>query len=193
MKSVVVFCGSSEGNDPEIIKQGYNLGSLLARQNITLVYGAGKVGIMGKVVEGALMQKGKVIGVIPEFLKVKEVVHLGLTKLHTTENMHKRKLLMHDLSDGIIALPGGFGTLEELFEMITWAQLGLHQKPVGILNVNGFYNSLLLFLKEMVNKNFLKQENFEMLLVESEIKPLLRRMRAYKPVVTPKWIKKDQL
>lgn len=192
MKSVVVFCGSNEGNDPEIIKQGYNLGNILACQNITLVYGAAKIGVMGKVAEGALKQNGKVIGVIPEFLKVKEVVHLGLTELHTTENMHKRKLLMHDLSDGIIALPGGFGTLEELFEMITWAQLGLHQKPVGILNINGFYDGLLLFLNEMVNKNFLKQENYEMLLVESEIEPLLSRMRAYKPAVAPKW-KKDQL
>lgn len=193
MKSVLVFCGSSEGNDPEIIKQGYELGSTLARQNLTLVYGAGKVGIMGKVAEGALMQNGKVIGVIPEFLKVKEVVHLGLTELHTTENMHKRKLLMHDLSDGIIALPGGYGTLEELFEMITWAQLGLHQKPVGILNINGFFDALLLFLKEMVNKKFLKQENYEMLLVETEIEALLDKMKAYKPVVTPKWVKKDQL
>lgn len=193
MKSVLVFCGSSEGNDPEIIKQGYELGNILAQQNIILVYGAGKIGIMGKVAEGALAKNGKVIGVIPEFLKVKEVVHLGLTELHTTKNMHKRKLLMHDLSDGIIALPGGFGTLEELFEMITWAQLGLHQKPVGILNVNGFFDGLLVFLKEMVDKKFLKQENYEMLLVESEIEPLLNRMRVYKPVVTPKWIKKDQL
>jgi len=193
MKSVLVFCGSSEGNDPEIIKQGYELGSTLARQNITLVYGAGKVGIMGKVAEGALSKNGKVIGVIPEFLKVKEVVHLGLTELHTTENMHKRKLLMHDLSDGIISLPGGYGTLEELFEMITWAQLGLHQKPVGILNVNGFFDGLLVFLREMVEKKFLKQENYEMLLVETEIQILLDRMKSYKPAVTPKWIKKDQL
>lgn len=193
MKSVLVFCGSSEGNDPEVIKQGYELGSTLARQNITLVYGAGKVGIMGKVAEGALSKNGKVIGVIPEFLKVKEVVHLGLTELHTTENMHKRKLLMHDLSDGIISLPGGYGTLEELFEMITWAQLGLHQKPVGILNVNGFFDGLLVFLREMVEKKFLKQENYEMLLVETEIQILLDRMKSYKPAVTPKWIKKDQL
>ena len=193
MKSVLVFCGSSEGNDPEIIKQGYELGSILAQQNITLVYGGGKIGIMGKVAEGALMQNGKAIGVIPEFLKVKEVVHLGLTELHTTENMHKRKLLMHELSDGIIALPGGYGTLEELFEMITWSQLGLHQKPIGILNVNGFFDGLLVFLKEMVSKKFLKQENYDILLVESGIETLLDRMRAYKPAITPKWIHKDQL
>lgn len=191
MKSVVVFCGSSEGNDTKIIEQGVAMGETLAKQGITLVYGAGKIGIMGKMAEAALRGHGKVIGIIPEFLKLKEVVHLGLTELHTTKNMHERKLLMHDLSDGIITLPGGYGTLEELFEMITWAQLGLHQKPVGILNTSGFYDDLLAMLETMVKKGFLKIANYEMLLVDDDIDRLLEKMKNYKPVEVPKWIKKE--
>lgn len=193
MKSIVVFCGSSEGNDPTIINQGYELGKTLALQGITTVYGAAKIGIMGKVAQGAIDNNGKVIGVIPEFLKLKEVVHLGLAELHVTENMHERKLLMHDLSDGILTLPGGFGTLEELFEMVTWAQLGLHSKPIGILNTNGFFDDLLSFLKNMVSKGFLKQENYEMLLVDTNINDLLSKMKNYKPLAVPKWLNKNEI
>lgn len=193
MKSIVVFCGSSEGNDQKIIDEAYELGVKMAANSITLVYGAAKIGVMGKVAEGALKHHGKVVGVIPEFLKMKEVVHHGLTELYTTKNMHERKLKMHELSDAIIALPGGFGTLEELFEMITWAQLGLHQKPVGILNTNGFYDELIRFLEKMVKNGFLKIENFEMLLVSDSIDVLLDKMHAYKPKAIPKWIKKDQV
>jgi hypothetical protein len=191
MKSVVVFCGSSEGNDEHIIEQGYLVGATLAKQDIAVVYGAAKIGIMGKVAEGALQHHGKVIGVIPEFLKLKEVVHLGLTELHVTDNMHERKLLMHDLSDGIITLPGGYGTLEELFEMITWAQLGLHNKPIGVLNTNGFYDDLLAMLENMVRKGFLKMDNYNMLLVDKDIDRLLDKMKNYKPLEVPKWIKKE--
>lgn len=191
MKSIVVFCGSSEGNDPEVISKGYELGKTLALKGIDLIYGAGKIGIMGRVAKGALDNKGKVIGVIPEFLMLKEVAHLGLTELHSTENMHQRKLMMHELSDGILTLPGGFGTLEELFEMITWAQLGLHQKPVGILNINGFFDDLLSFLKNMVDKGFLKEENYKMLLIDQDIDNLLVKMKNYKPIATPKWISND--
>ena len=147
LNSVVVFCGSSKGNDTHIIEQGYLLGQKLAERNITLVYGAGNVGIMGEVAEGALSKNGHTIGVIPDFLKQKEVAHLGLAQLIVTDNMHERKLQMHELSDGVITLAGGYGTLEELFEMITWAQLGLHSKPIGILNTNGFYDDLLNMLK----------------------------------------------
>ena len=193
MKSIVVFCGSSEGNDPTIINQGYELGKTLALHGITTVYGAAKIGIMGKVAQGAIDNNGKVIGVIPEFLKLKEVVHLGLAELHVTENMHERKLLMHDLSDGILTLPGGFGTLEELFEMVTWAQLGLHSKPIGILNTNGFFDDLLSFLKNMVSKGFLKQENYEMLLVDTNINDLLSKMKNYKPLAVPKWLNKNEI
>jgi len=191
MKSCVVFCGSSEGNDTEIIEQGYQLGAYLANNKIDLVYGAGKIGIMGKVAQGALENNGRVIGVIPEFLKLKEVVHLGLTELHVTNNMHERKLLMHDLSDSVITLPGGYGTLEELFEMVTWGQLGLHQKPMGILNTSGFYDDMLGLLENMVRKGFLKMSNFEMLIVDDNIERLIEKMNNYKPTEVPKWIKKE--
>ena len=193
MRSIVVFCGSSEGNDPDILDKAYGLGNALALRDMTLVYGAARIGVMGKVAQGVLKNGGKVIGVIPDFLMLREVYHTGLTELIITKNMHERKLRMHDLSDGIITLPGGYGTLEELFEMITWAQLGLHQKPVGILNVNGFYDDLLSLLKKMVDQGFLKQENYDMLLVDSKIDRLLEKMENYQPVSLTKWIKKDQL
>lgn len=193
MKSIVVFCGSSEGNDLEILNNAQKLGRVLAKQNITLVYGAAKIGVMGKLAQSALDHNGKVIGIIPDFLKLKEVFHTGLTELITTENMHERKLKMHELSDGIITLPGGYGTLEELFEMMTWAQLGLHQKPIGILNINGFYDDLLNMIRKMVTLGFLKKENYNMLLVDDSVEGLLLKMKEYVPIVLPKWIKKDQL
>lgn len=192
LKSIAVFCGSSEGNDTKIIDQAIELGTLLAKEDIAVVYGAAKIGVMGKVAEAALEHKGKVIGVIPEFLKLKEVVHLGLHELITTDNMHQRKLKMHELSDGFITLPGGFGTFEELFEIITWAQLGLHQKPIGLLNSNGFYDDLIAMLETMVSKGLLKMENFEMLIVDTEVEPLLEKMRNYKPKTVPKWLKADR-
>ena len=193
MHSIVVFCGSSEGNDPDILSSAYALVQTLAEQKITLVYGAAKIGVMGKVAQGALDYKGKVIGIIPDFLKLKEVYHTGLTELIVTENMHERKLKMHELSDGIITLPGGYGTLEELFEMITWAQLGLHQKPIGILNTNGFYDDLLKMIRKMVDQGFLKVENYEMLLVDDSVDGLIKQMENYKPLAMPKWIEKDQV
>ncbi|KZS41819.1 LOG family protein YvdD [Aquimarina aggregata] len=192
LNSICVFCGSSEGNDITIIEKGFLLGEELARRQITLVYGAAKIGIMGKVAEGALTSKGKVIGVIPEFLKLKEVMHLGLHELITTENMHQRKMKMHDLSDGFITLPGGFGTLEELFEIITWAQLGLHQKPIGLLNVGGFYDDLLQLLETMVRRGFLKIENYELLIVDDSIDQLLEKMKMFKPKEVPKWLKPER-
>ena len=192
LTSVAVFCGSSEGNDTIIISQAIKLGETLAKQNITLIYGASKIGVMGKVAQGVLEHKGKAIGVIPEFLKKKELVHLGLHKLITTKNMHQRKLKMHDLSDGFIALPGGFGTLEELFEIITWAQLGLHQKPIGLLNTNGFYNDLIELLEKMTVKGFLKMENLELLIVDDNIESLLNKMKVFKPMQVPKWLNIDR-
>lgn len=192
LTSVAVFCGSSEGNDMAIISQAIKLGETLAKQDITLVYGAAKIGVMGKVAQGALKYKGKVIGVIPEFLKKKEVVHLGLHKLITTKNMHQRKLKMHELSDGFIALPGGLGTLEELFEIITWAQLGLHQKPIGLLNINGFYNDLINMMETMVVKGFLKMENLELLIVDDNMESLLDKMKQFKPNQVPKWLKPER-
>jgi uncharacterized protein (TIGR00730 family) len=192
IKAIAVFCGSSEGNDMEIISMAEDLGRIFAQENITLVYGAAKIGIMGKVAQASLDNQGKVIGVIPEFLKLKEVVHLGLNELITTKNMHERKLKMHELSDGFITLPGGFGTFEELFEIITWAQLGLHQKPIGLLNINGFYDDLIRMLKTMVVKGFLKLDNLELLIVDNDINSLLDKMKQYKPQEVPKWLKADR-
>ena len=193
MKSIVVFCGSSEGNDPDILSAAQELGRILAKRNITLVYGAAKIGVMGKVAQSSLDNGGNVIGIIPDFLKLKEVFHTGLTELIVTDNMHERKLKMHDLSDGIITLPGGYGTLEELFEMITWAQLGLHQKPIGILNTNGFFDDLLKMIRKMVDQGFLKVAHYDMLLVDDSVDGLLKQIEDYKPLALPKWIKKDQL
>jgi len=192
LKSIAVFCGSSEGNALPIIEQAELLGVTLAKENISLVYGAAKIGIMGKVAQASLDHNGTVIGVIPEFLKLKEVVHLGLNELITTQNMHERKLKMHELADGFITLPGGFGTFEELFEIITWAQLGLHQKPIGLLNCDGFYNDLINMLETMVANGFLKMDNLELLIVDRNIDTLLNKMKAFKPKTVPKWLKVER-
>ena len=192
LKSITVFCGSSEGNDNHIISDAIKLGEILAKNQITLIYGAAKIGIMGIIARASLDHHGKVIGVIPEFLKLREVVHLGLHELITTNNMHERKLKMHELSDGFIALPGGFGTLEELFEIITWAQLGLHQKPIGLLNSNGFYDDLINMLERMTMKGLLKFENLSLLIVDDNIDTLLNKMRAFKPKSVPKWLKVER-
>ncbi len=193
MKSIVVFCGSSEGTEPKYAKEAYQLGATFAKKGIQLVYGGAKIGIMGQVAKGALDAKGSVIGVIPGFLKKKEVFHEGLTDLIVTQNMHDRKLKMHELSDGILMLPGGFGTLEEFFEMLTWSQLGLHQYPIGVLNTNGFYDSLLEMMQHMVDKGFVNKDNFNTILVDEHIETLLDKMERYQPLPTPKWIHKEQL
>ncbi len=193
LTSIVVFCGSSEGANPQYVQQGYALGKTLAQKKITLVYGGTKIGIMGAVAKGALEDDGKVIGVIPDFLKIREVFHTNLTELIVTQDMHERKLKMHELSDGIIMLPGGYGTLEEFFEMLTWGQLGLHQYPIGVLNTNGFYTELMTMLAKMVDQGFVKKENFDMILVDASIDDLLYKMNNYKPLPVPKWIKKEQL
>jgi len=189
LASICVYCGSSSGTDPEIIHQAKQLGEKLAQKDITLVYGAAKIGIMGAVAQGALDHNGKVIGVIPKFLQIKEVVHTGLTELIVNETMSERKLKLQELSDGFITLPGGFGTMEELFEVLTWSQLALHQKPIGMLNVNGFYDDLLSALKNMVDKGFLKQENLDILLVDTSVDGLLEKMNNFKPQAMPKWLK----
>jgi len=192
LKKICVFCGSSEGNDPTIIQASNDLGQLFAERNITLVYGAAKIGVMGIIAKSVLENHGTVIGIIPEFLKKKEVVHLGLSELITTQNMHERKLKMQEESDGFIALPGGMGTLEELFEIVTWLQLGLHNKPIGLLNVNHFYDDLLQFLENMVRKGFLKMENYELLLVSDSIETLLEKMEQFKAPQIPKWLSPER-
>lgn len=193
MKAISVFCGSSEGNDDYIISKAYELGVLFAKKEITLVYGAAKIGIMGQIAKGAIDHNGKTIGVIPEFLKLKEVYHTNLSELVITQNMHDRKVIMYEKSDGFIILPGGFGTMDEFFEISTWGQLGLHTKPIGILNMNGFYDHLIDLANTMVNKGFLKQENLNAILIDSTIEGLLNKMNNYKPLPVPKWLKKEQI
>nr|WP_299345428.1 TIGR00730 family Rossman fold protein [Allomuricauda sp.] len=193
MKSIAVFCGSSPGKDKEIIGKAFELGAYFAENNVQMVYGGGKVGLMGQIAQGALENRGKVIGVIPHFLKEKEVHHTGLSELFLVDTMHERKLQMHELSDGVIMLPGGFGTLEEFFEMLTWGQLGLHQKPMGILNINGFFDDLLNMMRKMVAEQFLKEENYRMLLVADTIGELLNKMEHYTPALLPKWIDQDKI
>ncbi|MGC9375792.1 MAG: TIGR00730 family Rossman fold protein [Bacteroidales bacterium] len=188
MKAIAVFCGSSTGNNRNYKKQAILLGQMLAKKNIDLVYGGAKVGLMGAIAEGALNDGGKVIGVLPTFLKSKEIAHSELTELILVESMHERKNLMHEMSDGVIALPGGFGTMEELFEMLTWSQLGLHEKPIGILNIDGFYNALISLLDNMVEKGLLKPKNREMLLIDDNINSLLSQMEKYVAPYVPKWI-----
>ena len=193
MKRITVFCASSFGTEKIYEEQAIALGKTLAEQNIELVYGGANVGLMGAVADGALNAGGKVIGVLPNFLRSKEIAHLGLTELILVESMHERKTKMNDLCDGVIALPGGFGTLEELFEMLTWAQLGLHKKPIAILNVNGFYDSLIALLQTMTEKGLLKEVNQKMLLVSNTIDDLLYQMKNYVAPTVGKWIDKKEL
>jgi len=188
IKNISIFCASSLGFDPIWQSEARYVGTYLATKDITVVYGGGRVGLMGEVADGALAKGGTVRGVIPSFLSKKEVGHTGLTELIEVETMHERKLKMNELCDAAIALPGGFGTLEELFEMITWGQLGLHQKPVGLLNTNGFYNHLIAFIHEMVDTGLLKKENQEMLLVADTIEVLVDMMDNYQAPCVSKWI-----
>ena len=191
IKSIAVFCGSSDSNDEFIYSQAYELGRTLAGKNIDLVYGGSKLGLMGQVAKGTLENDGLAFGVIPEFLKTKEIVHRELTELITVQDMHERKLKMQEVSDGFITLPGGFGTFEELFEIITWSQLGLHHKPIGLLNTNGFYNALIEMLDEMVKRGFLKQENRDLLIVNTDIKRLLDAMEQFEPDLQSKFLKPE--
>ncbi|WP_411894815.1 TIGR00730 family Rossman fold protein [Winogradskyella sp. A2] len=193
MKSISVFCGSSEGNNKVIVDTAYKLGSVLANRDITLVYGAAKIGIMGKVAQGTIDHKGRTIGVIPNFLRTKEIVNNELTELIITQNMHDRKVIMYEKSEGFMIIPGGFGTMDEFFEITTWGQLGLHTKPIGILNVNGYYDSLIMQCKVMVKQGFLKQENLEAVVIDSTIDGLLNKMNNYKPLPAPKWLNKEGL
>lgn len=193
MKSIAVFCGASLGNDEQIISTAYTLGKTLAKQNITLVYGAAKIGIMGQVAKGATDANGTTIGVIPEFLKTKEIVHNELSELIVTTNMHDRKVLMYEKSDGFMIIPGGFGTMDEFFEIATWGQLGLHTKPIGILNINGYYDALIAQCDTMVARGFLKQEHRDAIVIDITIEGLLEKMNNFKPLPAPKWLKKEGL
>ncbi len=190
--NLAVFCASSKGNDREIFNTSYEVGRLMAENNIRLIYGGSKLGLMGQVARGVMDYHGKVTGVIPDFLKTKEVVHTNLDKLITTQDMHERKLTMNELSDAFLALPGGFGTFEELFEIVTWAQLGLHRKPIGLLNIGGFYNDLIKMLHTMCDKGLLKRENLDIILISEDFDDLLEQMRNFEPQPVPKWMNKNQ-
>ena len=179
MKSVCVYCGSNPGRDPAFVKAARSVGRQLAESGVDIVYGGGQVGLMGEIADAALTAGGRVIGVIPEFLALKEIAHLELTELYVVQSMHARKAKMAHLSDAFIALPGGIGTMEELFEIWTWGQLGQHRKPVGLLNVHGYYDDLVAFLNKMADQNFLATDHRASLMVAKRIATLLTRFRAY--------------
>lgn len=192
MESICVFCGSSNGSDPAYAKAARHLGQAIAGNGLTLVYGGGHVGLMGVVADAALEAGGEVIGVMPKSLVDREIAHTGLTKLHVVSSMHERKALMADLSDGFIALPGGNGTLEEFFEVLTWAQLGEHDKPCGLLNAAGYYDPLLAVFDQMVLMKFLEPVHRDLILVEDDPPALLQRFDSYHPPKTVKWIDDSQ-
>ena len=187
MKSICVYCSSSLGNNPYFAEQAFELGQTLAEHGIDVIYGGAKVGLMGKVADGAKSKNGKVFGIIPEFLAAKEIKHDHLDELIVVQTMHERKALMQEKSDGFIALPGGFGTMEELFEILTWGQLGLHKKPIGILNLEGYYDALIQLVETMIQKGLLKSEYKEMLLVSDSIDDLISQMNLYEVPFVTKW------
>lgn len=197
MKRICVFCGSNAGHNPIYRAEAEKLGRLLAGRGIELVYGAGNVGLMGAVADACLDAGGKVIGIIPEALVGKEVAgrhvdHRALTQLEVVDSMHTRKARMAELSDGFIALPGGFGTFEEFCEILTWGQLGFHVKPMGLLNVEGFYDPLLGLFDHAVKEGFLRPQNRAMALVDTTIEGLLAAMAAYRPEPVSKWLKEEK-
>lgn len=192
LRSVTVFCGSNPGYDPAYAAAARELGTELAERDIGLVYGGGAVGLMGIVADATLAAGGRVTGVIPQHLWDKEVGHRGLTELLVVESMHERKLAMADRADGFIALPGGVGTLEELFEVLTWTQLGIHHKPVGVLDVAGFYAPLLAFLDTAVTAGFLREGHRQILRSATDPAGILDALRAWEPVEIQKWLDLDQ-
>ncbi|MEX8548001.1 MAG: TIGR00730 family Rossman fold protein [Mucilaginibacter sp.] len=193
MNAICVFCGANFNGDEKLKTAIEELAELMVNQNISLVFGGGKVGVMGLIADAILQRGGKAIGVIPGFLMDKEVGHQGLTEMHVVENMHQRKQLMNDLCDGIITLPGGLGTLEEFFETLTWLQLGLHHKPIGLLNINGFYDFLLKQMDVMVENRFLKPANRELVLSSQNPQELLKLMQNFKAVPEEVWFKNQNL
>ncbi|MDD2739063.1 MAG: TIGR00730 family Rossman fold protein [Methylomonas lenta] len=192
IKSLCIYCGSSPGRLDVYSQAADSLAEAMVRRNIRLVYGGASIGIMGRVADRVLKLGGQAVGVIPKALADKEVAHHGLTELHVTHSMHERKMLMAELSDGFIALPGGIGTLEELFEIWTWAQLGLHQKPCGLLNVAGFYNALIQFLDHVLAEQFVKNHHHALLMVESQPEALLERLVNYRSPAAEHWLDQDE-
>ncbi|MEO0581672.1 MAG: TIGR00730 family Rossman fold protein [Bacteroidota bacterium] len=178
MQSLCVFCGSRKGVLPQYEAVAYALGIYLAENNIRLIYGAGNIGLMGVVAEAALSKGGEVVGVIPNFLMDREVGHKGLSQLILTETMHERKQIMAEMSDGFLTLPGGFGTMDELCEILTWRQLGLHDRPIGLLNMEGYFDALITLFNQMVIRGFVGADNRHLLFESTELFPLLDQMHA---------------
>ena len=191
MKRICVFCGSSPGSHAEYGECAQQLGDELTRRNIGLVYGGGNVGLMGAIADSVLKAGGEAIGVIPEHLMTREIGHRRLTELHIVRSMHERKALMADLSDAFVALPGGFGTLEEFCEVLTWSQLGLHAKPCGIVNVMGYYTPLLAMLDHAVGERFLKPQNRALVLSRDTPAELLQAFEDWRPVHVEKWLDRE--
>jgi len=191
MKRICVFCGSSSGGEAIYSETASNVGEFLAAKGIELVYGGGRVGLMGTVADAVLANDGTVIGIIPAALDKKEIAHKGLTELHIVDSMHERKAKMAELSDGFIAMPGGFGTFEEFCEIVTWAQLGIHQKPCGLLNVRGFYDPLIKQFDYSTSSGFVSPEHRGIVLVGTEISRLFESMVNYTPPAVEKWIDKE--
>lgn len=191
MNSILVYCGANPGNKAIYKETAVALGKEMVKRNMRLVYGGGTLGLMGTIANAVLEEKGEVIGIIPDFLDKMEVGHPNLTEIHIVETMHQRKAMMETLCDGIITLPGGYGSMDELFEILSWAQLGLHQKPVGVLNVNGFYDHIIKQLDVMVEEGFLKPQNRRILLVSDNIDELFELMDNFVPEPAFKWLEKD--
>jgi uncharacterized protein (TIGR00730 family) len=189
MKRIAVYCGSNPGKNPAYLLAAQALGALLAREKIELVYGGGGVGLMGAVANGALENGGHVIGVIPEKLVIKEAIHHRLPDQRIVKTMHERKALMAELADGFIALPGGYGTFEELFEVLAWSQLGWHQKPFGLLDVADFYRRLLNFLDHTADEGFIRPKHRALVIVEEDAEKMLQRMKQFQPPDELKWVK----
>jgi len=192
MKSIAVFCASSIGSKDIYREAAYKCGKTLAKKNIRLVYGGASVGLMGALADGALEAGGDVIGVLPHFLDRREIAHKKIVMIRV-KSMHERKLKMHELSDACLTLPGGFGTMEEFFEMLTWAQLGLHEKPNAILNVNGFYDALINQFNVMVEEGLLKEKHRNILLIDNNIDTLIDKVLNYKAPEVEEWLKKKRL
>ena len=193
MKSIAVFCGASTGNNPVYVAAAQAFGKLLAEQNIRLIFGGGKVGLMGAIADAVLTNGGQAIGVIPKGLVAREVAHTGLTEMHAVETMHERKALMAELADGFVALPGGFGTFDEICEILTWNQLGIISKPCAFLNVNHFYNQLLQMFRTCAEEGFVKAERLDTIILEEDGAALINKMRAYQPLPTTKWMSLKQV
>ncbi len=188
MNSICVFCGSSVGRRENYIKKAHELGQLIANKNMALVYGGGNIGVMREIADSCLKHGGKVIGVMPRLIVDKEIAHKQITELHIVESMHERKAMMAELSDAFIAMPGGFGTMDEIFEIMTWNQLEIIDKPTGLLNVDGYFDHLIAFIDHAVNEKFVRDEHNRNLIVETDADILIKKLEGFVPQKAEKWI-----